>query len=62
MQDKFITSLNVCEDVNSWVRVTHEIHENQSPTNNDDATVLRTFDVPGTLVLHRAKTELLSRA
>ena len=36
---QFITSLNVCGDVNSWVRVTHEIHEHQSPTKNNDSTV-----------------------
>ena len=62
MQDKFITSLNVCEDVNSWVRVTHEICENQPPRTTMNSTVLKSFDVPGALVLHRAKTELLSRA
>ena len=37
---KFITSLNVHGDVNLWVRVTHEIHEFQSPTKNNDSTVL----------------------
>ena len=36
---QFTTSLNFCGDVNSWVRVTHEIHEHQSPTKNNYSTV-----------------------
>ena len=36
---QFITSLNVCGEVNSWARVTHGIHEHQSPTKNNDSTV-----------------------
>ena len=36
---KFITWLNVHGDVNLWVRVTHEIHEHQSPMKNNDSTV-----------------------
>ena len=35
---QFITLLNVGGDFNSWVRVTHKIHEHWSPTNNDYST------------------------
>ena len=37
---QFITSLNVSGDVNSRVRVTHEIHEHQPPTKNNDSKVV----------------------
>ena len=30
---------HVREDVDSWARVIHEIHEHWFPTNNDDSTV-----------------------
>ena len=36
---QFITLINIRWDVNSWVRVTDEIHEHLSPTNNDDSSV-----------------------
>ena len=35
-----ITLLNVRGDANSWVTLTHEIHDHQTPTNNDDSTVV----------------------
>ena len=35
----FLTLLNVRRDVNSLVRVTPEIHEHRSSTNNNDYTV-----------------------
>ena len=35
----FITLLSIHGDINSWVRVTHETHENLSPVNNDDSIV-----------------------
>ena len=35
----FITFLDVRWDVCLWLRVTHEIHQHWSPTNNDDSTV-----------------------
>ena len=31
--------LYVCGDLDSWVRVTHEIHEDWSHTKNDNSTV-----------------------
>jgi hypothetical protein len=40
--------MHVRGDVNSWVRVTFEIHEHWSPTNNDDFTVL-----VGTRLIHK---------
>ena len=40
---QFMTLLNVCGDINSWVSVTHKIHEHcgppPPPTNKDDSTV-----------------------
>ena len=38
---KFGLLIKVRGHVNSWVRMTHEIHEHQSPTNNNDSTVNR---------------------
>ena len=38
-----ITLLNVRGDVNSWVKGTYEIHEHQTPTNNNESTVLAVF-------------------
>jgi hypothetical protein len=29
----------ICGDVNSWIRVAHEIHKHWSHTNNGDSTV-----------------------
>ena len=36
---QFNTLFKVHGDANSWVRVTHEIHEHLTPTNNDDSTI-----------------------
>ena len=36
---QFITLLKVHGEVNSWVRVTHEIHEHWTSMNHDDSTV-----------------------
>ena len=45
---QFITSLNICGDINWWVRVTYKIHEHPSSTNNDDSTV--TVDVSDVMI------------
>ena len=37
---QFISLLNFCGDVNSWLRGTHEIHENWTPMNNDYSPVV----------------------
>ena len=40
LQCKTVHYLVKCSwDINSWVRETPEIHEHQTPTNNDDSTV-----------------------
>ena len=36
-----IDLLNVCGDVNSWVRETHEIHEQLTLMNNCESTVVK---------------------
>ena len=41
---QFINLLYVCGNVNSWIQVTHEIHDHlSSPKNDDDSTVYRSF-------------------
>ena len=37
--ETLIKTVKVKGHVNSWVRVTHEINEDKSPTNNNDSTV-----------------------
>ena len=38
--ETLIKTIKVLGHVNSWVRVTHERHEHQYPTKNNDSTVV----------------------
>ena len=47
MFNEILTSYCYVEDVNSWMRGTHEFHENWATANSNDSTVFHTFHVYG---------------